>query len=65
MGVAVNERRYQQIINRQRRLPEQIADTRRKLSDLIAEADRYGMLAQILGDQFDGDLIALERSRRV
>ncbi len=60
----MNERRYLQIINRQRRLPEQIEATRRKLSDLINESERYGMLPDVLIDQFDGDLIALERSRQ-
>ena len=60
----MNERRYLQIINRQRRLPEQIALTRQKLSDLINEAERYGMLPDILSSAFDGDMIALERSRR-
>jgi hypothetical protein len=61
---AVNERRYIQIVNRQRRLPEQIALTRQKLSDLINEAERYGMLDEITNSAFNGDLIALERSRR-
>jgi len=60
----MNERRYMQIINRQRRLPEQIADTRQKLADLLNEAERYGMLPDILTSAFDGDLIALERSRQ-
>jgi hypothetical protein len=60
----MNQRRYMQIINRQRRLPEQIALTRQKLSDLLAEAERYGMLPDILVSAFNGDEIALERSRR-
>lgn len=36
-------RQYQAIINRQRRLPEQLDAARRKVRHLEAEAIRYGM----------------------
>jgi hypothetical protein len=56
----MTEREYNAIINRQRRLPEQIWAARKKLAMLIAEAERHGMLDDILSIEFNGDLLAIE-----
>ena len=56
---------YAAIINRQRRLPFQIWSARKKLSMLIVEAERNGMMADILSEQFNGDLVAMEYARQL
>lgn len=59
----MTESEYNAIINRQRRLPDQIEAARKKLSMLLVEAGRYGMIADILFKQFSGDLVAMELAR--
>lgn len=59
----MTEKEITAIINRQRRLPDQIRAMRQKLSMLLVEASRYGMLADILFNQFNGDLMAMESMR--
>ena len=63
MSAAMSEAEYISIINRQRRLPEQIRMQRRKISMLLNEAERYGMLDDMLHEEFNGDLIAMEKAR--
>lgn len=43
MGALMTEREYRSIVNRQRRLPEQIGAARKRLANLEAEAVRLGM----------------------
>lgn len=59
----MTEQEYRYILYRQRKLPEQITATRIKLSNLLCEADRIAMTADILKHEFQGDLIAMERAR--